>query len=90
MAYDDDEVQQQAVLTFVLEQLPALVYQRQQAERWRLASRGLSGAVMDAFARRLPYLIAWLQQALAVADGTACGIGVLADRAPQGTGVVAV
>jgi len=33
---------------------------------------------MDAFARRLPYLLAWLQQALAVTEGHACGIGVLA------------
>jgi len=32
---------------------------------------------MDAFARRLPYLLAWLQQALAVTEGHACGIGVL-------------
>jgi hypothetical protein len=30
---------------------------------------------MDVFARRLPYLIAWLQQALAVTERTACGIG---------------
>jgi len=40
VAYADDEAQQQATLTFALEQLPALVYQLQQAERWRLASRG--------------------------------------------------
>jgi hypothetical protein len=29
-------------------------------------------------ATRLRWLTAWLQQALAVADGRACGIGVLA------------
>ena len=40
VAYDAEEAQQQHMLTFVLEQLPALVYQLQQAERWRLASRG--------------------------------------------------
>jgi hypothetical protein len=36
VAYADDDVGQQAVLTFVLETLPDLVAQRQQAERWRL------------------------------------------------------
>jgi hypothetical protein len=40
VAYADDEARQQAVLTYVLDTLPGLVYQRQQTERWRLASRG--------------------------------------------------
>ena len=40
VAYDDDDAQQQRMLTFVLDTLPGLVYQMQQAERWRLASRG--------------------------------------------------
>ena len=36
VAYAADAVGQQAMLTFVLETLPDLVAQRQQAERWRL------------------------------------------------------
>ena len=35
-------------------------------------------------ATRLRWLTAWLQQALAVAEGRACGIGVLAVARPQG------
>jgi hypothetical protein len=36
----DSEADQRDTLAFVLEQLPALVHQLQQAERWRRASRG--------------------------------------------------
>ena len=42
---------------------------------------------MDVFTRRLPYLLAWLQQALAVTEGTACGIARAApapDEMPRG------
>jgi len=40
VAYAADGAGQQAMLTFVLETLPDLVAQRQQAERWRRAARG--------------------------------------------------